>query len=65
MLHQLNDSAAEVQSKLRCASSLVFDLLVPQLEVLRICDELEYQFRDRIYNPIITDWMFISQVFSA
>jgi len=63
--HQLNDSAAEIQTKLRCASSLVLDLLLPQVVVHRICDEMEYKFRDRIYNPMITVWMFISQVLSA
>jgi putative transposase len=26
---------------------------------------MEYKFRDRIYNPMITVWMFISQVLSA
>ena len=65
MNDQFNDSAAEVQSKLRCASSLVLDLLLPQPEVLRMCDELGYQFRDRIYNPMVTVGMFISQVLSA
>ncbi len=65
MQHQLNDSAAEIQTKLRCASSLVLDLLLPQVVVHRICDEMEYKFRDRIYNPMITVWMFISQVLSA
>ena len=28
MQNQLNDSAAEIQTKLRCASSLVLDLLL-------------------------------------
>lgn len=62
---QCNDSAAEVQKKLRCASSLVMDLLLPQSEVRRICDDLGYSFRDRIYNPMVVVWMFISQVLSA
>jgi len=62
---QFNDSAAEVQSKLQCASSLVLDFLLPQVAVLRICDELKHKFRDRIYNPMITVWMFVSQVLSA
>lgn len=65
MQNQLNDSAAEVQSKLRCASSLVLDFLLPQFAVHRICNELEHEFRDRIYHPSITVWMFISQVLSA
>jgi hypothetical protein len=62
---QFSDSAAEVQNKLRSASSLVLDFLLPQAEVLRICDELGHEFRDRVYNPMITVWMFISQVLSA
>ena len=65
MQDQLNDSAPEVQSKLQCASSLVLDFLLPQVAVLRLCDDLEHEFRDRIYNPMITVWMFISQILSA
>ncbi|WP_246109582.1 hypothetical protein [Roseimaritima multifibrata] len=65
MQDQCNDSAAEVQSKLRCASSLVLDLLLPQAEVSRICRELGYSFRDRLFNPMVVVWMFVSQVLSA
>jgi hypothetical protein len=43
----------------------VLDFLLPQVAVLRLCDDLEHEFRDRIYNPMITVWMFISQVLSA
>ena len=62
---QSTDASFEVQSKLQKASSLVLDLLLPQLEVARICDELKYEYRECIYHPMITVWMFISQVPSA
>lgn len=65
MKSQSNESVSEVQSKLRCASSLVLDLLLPQLEVAKICRELEYEYRERVYTPMITVWMFITQVLSA
>ena len=65
MHNQSSESACDVEEKLRCASSLVLDLLLPQAEVIRICEELKYEFRDRLFNPMITVWMFISQVLSA
>jgi hypothetical protein len=62
---QSNGSVADVQSKLRSAKSLCLDLLLPQVEVLSICDELGHQYRDRVYNPMIVVWMFVTQVLSA
>ena len=62
---QSTDASFEVQSKLQKASSLVLDLFLPQLEVARICKELKYEYRECIYHPMITVWMFISQVLSA
>jgi len=62
---QSNESVADVQSKLRSAKSLCLDLLLPQVEVLKICDELGHKYRDRVYNPMIVVWMFVTQVLSA
>lgn len=65
MLTDLTGSDTRLQSKLRSTSKLVRDFLSPDPQVLGICDELGYEFRDRIYNPMITVWMFITQVISA
>ena len=65
MNDQSNDARFEVQSKMQKASSLVLGLLLPQLEVAWICDELKYEYRERVYQPTTTVWMFISQVLSA
>lgn len=65
MNDQSNESVADVQSKLRSAKSLCLDLLLPQVEVLKICDELGHKYRDRVYNPMIVVWMFVTQVLSA
>ncbi len=65
MLTKLTDSDAQLQSKLRSASKLDCDFLSPNPQVLGICDELGYEFRDRIFNPMITVWMFITQAISA
>jgi hypothetical protein len=62
---QSNESVADVQSKLRSAKSLCLDLLLPQVEVFKIWDELGHQYRDRVYNPMIVVWMFVTQVLSA
>lgn len=58
-------SPAEVQSQLKNASSLVIDLLLPSSVVVKICQELGYEYRERVYTPMVTIWMFITQVLSA
>ena len=65
MPDQFTASSAEVQSKLRSVSSLVVDMLLPSSQVESICRELDFEFRDRIYTPMVTVWMFITQVLSA
>ena len=44
---------------------MIYRFLTPDPHVLRLCDELGYQWRDRVYNPMITVWMFVIQVISA
>ncbi|RCS43988.1 hypothetical protein DTL42_18570 [Bremerella cremea] len=65
MSDQSNASAAEVQSKLQHLNSLLLDLLLPAEKVAAICREIDFAFRDRVYTPMVTVWMFITQVLSA
>ena len=65
MRHQSTISSVEVQSNLKNASTLVTDLLLQATEVGSICVDLDYKFRDRVYSPMVTVWMFITQVLSA
>lgn len=58
-------SPAEVQSQLKNTSSLVMDLLLPSFKVAEICRNLGYTYRERVYTPVVTIWMFITQVLSA
>ncbi|MEP4224265.1 MAG: IS4/IS5 family transposase, partial [Rhodopirellula bahusiensis] len=60
-----SDTPADVQSKLKSASSLCLDFLLPKPEIIQICEEIGHKFRDRTYNPMIVVWMFINQVLSA
>jgi putative transposase len=53
------------KSNFQDASSLVTELLMPSARVSKICDDLGYEFRERIYTPMVTVWMFILQVLSA
>ena len=62
---QSSNSSADVQSKFQSAKTLCFDLLLPTQAILRICNAFGYKFRDRIYNPAVVVWMFISQVLSS
>jgi putative transposase len=65
MLRQSTPSPAEVQSQLKNTSSLVLDLLLPSFKVVEICRDLGYAYRERAYSPMVTIWMFITQVLSA
>lgn len=65
MLPKLNGSDVELQNKVGSISQAVRQFLSPNPQVLRMCDELGYEFRDRIFNPMITVWMFVIQVISA
>lgn len=65
MSDQSTASPAEVQSKLQNVASLVMDMLLPATEIATICREIDFPFRDRIYTPMVTVWMFITQVLSA
>ncbi len=65
MNDQSSDWRSDVQRKLRSAKSLCIDLLLPQLEIMRICEEIGHQFRACTYSPMVVVWMFITQVLSA
>lgn len=65
MLTENTVSSPDTQSKIRSASTLATDLLLPNLEVQRICIELAHKFRSRVYDPAVTVWLFIMQVLSA
>jgi putative transposase len=65
VLTDLTRSDEPSQSELRSASELVWQSLAPNPLVLQICEQLGYAFRDRVYNPMITLWMFVTQVISA
>lgn len=59
------ESASEIQSKIALVSKLVIDLLLPHQAVAKICTEIGHEYRDCVYTPMVTTWMFITQSFSA
>jgi len=65
VLTEITDSDDRLQSKLQSVSEVVRGSLLPNVQVLTICEELGYEFRDRVFNPMITVWMFVTQVISA
>ena len=62
---EFNKLQPHTQNKIQSTSALVHRFLKPDPGVNRICVDLGYQWRDRIYSPMITVWMFITQVISA
>lgn len=44
--------------------SLIFERFLPAVEVLEVCEQFGHGFRDRIYTPVVTLWMFLGQTLS-
>ena len=61
------NSLSRVASKLESdpEQSLVFERFLPASEVLEVCEQFAHLFRERIYTPVITLWMFLGQTLSA
>lgn len=66
MNHKSINSLADVASKLEsdAEQSLIFERFLPATEVLEVCEKFGHYFRDRIYSPVITLWMFLGQTLS-
>ena len=67
MNNNLTSSLPSVASKLDSDSeqSLIFERFLPAEEVNDVCDKHGHTFRERIYTPVITLWMFLGQTLSA
>jgi putative transposase len=63
---KLTNSLARVANKLESdpEQSLVFERFLPASEVAEICERLGYGFRERVYTPVTTLWMFLGQTLS-
>lgn len=61
-----NVTLAQVAANLQAEpeQSLVFERFLPAAEVNQVCRDLGYSFRDRIYGPVVTLWMFLGQTLS-
>jgi hypothetical protein len=44
--------------------SLLFERFLPAAEINQVCHDLDHSFRDRIYSPVVTLWMFLGQTLS-
>jgi hypothetical protein len=60
------NSLAKLASKLsrQPEQSLVFERFLPASEIKQVCGDLGHKFRDRIYSPVVTVWMFLGQTLS-
>ncbi len=58
----LADVAANLQAEPE--QSLLFERFLPAAEINQVCHDLGHRFRDRIYNPVVTLWMFLGQTLS-
>src|SRR5690606_2868715 len=55
-----------VASKLQSdpEQSLVFERFLPAEEIRAVCKQFNHRFRQRVYTPVITLWMFLGQTLS-
>ena len=58
----LGQMAAQLQADPE--QSLVFERFISADEIKQVCRELGHAFRDRVYSPVITIWMFLGQTLS-
>ena len=61
-----NRSLAQVAAELQADTeqSLIFERFLPAEKIKEVCRDLGHSFRDRIYSPVITIWMFLGQTLS-
>lgn len=65
MAVQSNSIFGTLANQFRNSDSLFFDSQLSKEAIHTACRALEHKFRDRIYSPAITVWMFIGQVLSS
>src|SRR5262245_4812039 len=54
----------KVRSHFQKSDGLPFSQLLSAETITPLLDQLDIEFRDRIFNPIVTIWTFLSQVLS-
>lgn len=54
----------QINRRFQRAAELPFSTLLPREKVADILSEMKITFRDRVYSPTVTLWMFLSQVLS-
>ncbi|MDZ4848534.1 MAG: IS4/IS5 family transposase, partial [Pirellulaceae bacterium] len=62
---QSNSIFGRLANQIRNSESLFFDARLSKEAIHVACLALGQKFRDRIYSPAITVWMFIGQVLSS
>jgi hypothetical protein len=60
-----SDYLKKIFRELQKTQGLPFSVLLPAEKVERLLAEVNVEFRDRLYTPVVTLWMFLSQVLSA
>ena len=45
--------------------SLIFERFLPASEIHEVCEQFGHTFRERIYTPVTTLWMFLGQTLSS
>ena len=60
-----SDYLKKIFRELQKTQGLPFSVLLPAEKVERLLAEVNVEFRERLYTPVVTLWMFLSQVLSS
>ena len=64
MSTKLSEDNFELQNKLNDAAAMAVNLLSPNSVVTKLLRDFAGGYRNRIYTPSVTVWMFIGQILS-
>lgn len=65
MFGSVGDAIRRMVQDARNCSGLFFSAHLSPERVCSECERLQYEFRERVYSPAVTLWMFLAQALSA
>lgn len=65
MRPHLNTPFANFASRFCGSDSLLFDHRLSRERIHQACDQMGHRFRERLFSPAVTIWMFVGQTLSA
>ncbi len=64
MSSKLNSALSRLANEFARSDGLFFSTRLSDTKIALACQALQYAYRERVYTPAITIWMFLGQVLS-